>query len=73
MGSDDNGYRYDHAHTSADLTTALRSCDYVHEPRTGVRQMTDRSALSLSLALRPIETLPVSVPTRAVHAVPALP
>ncbi|MEU5646390.1 endonuclease/exonuclease/phosphatase [Streptomyces milbemycinicus] len=73
VGSDGNGYRYDHAHMSAKLATALRSCDYVHEPRTGVRRMTDRSALSLSLALRPIETLPLSVPARAVHAVPALP
>ncbi|WP_405793216.1 endonuclease/exonuclease/phosphatase family protein [Streptomyces sp. NBC_01506] len=53
VGRTGDGYRYDHAHVSADLRTGLRSCSYVHGPRTCENRLTDHSALTLSLALHP--------------------
>lgn len=70
VGRTGDGYRYDHAHVSAGLITAVHGCSYVHEPRTGADRLTDHSALSLNLSLRPVAPLPVTDPTRA--AVPAL-
>jgi exodeoxyribonuclease-3 len=70
VGRTGDGYRYDHAHVSAGLVTALLGCSYVHEPRTGANRLTDHSALSLSVALRPADPLRVTDPARA--AVPAL-
>ncbi|WP_406425830.1 hypothetical protein [Streptomyces sp. NBC_01589] len=48
VGQTGDGHRYDHAHVSADLGTAVRGCFYVHEPRTGETRLTDHSALSLT-------------------------
>ncbi|OMI33551.1 endonuclease/exonuclease/phosphatase [Streptomyces sparsogenes] len=72
VGRTGDGYRYDHAHVSARLATRLRCCSYIHEVRTGPDRLTDHSALSLSLALRPVEPRPVTVPARAAEAAPAL-
>jgi len=72
VGRTGDGYRYDHAHVSARLASSVRSCSYVHEVRTGPYRLTDHSALSLSLALRPVAPRPVSAPARAAEAVPAL-
>ncbi|MFD8509746.1 endonuclease/exonuclease/phosphatase family protein [Streptomyces antimycoticus] len=70
VGRTGDGYRYDHAHASTDLLTALRGCSYVHEVRTGTDRLTDHSALMVSLCLRPAAPLAVTNPTRA--AEPAL-
>jgi exodeoxyribonuclease-3 len=70
VGRTGDGYRYDHAHASARLVAALRDCSYVHEVRTAADRLTDHSALTVSLALRPTAPLSVTDPTRA--AEPAL-
>ncbi|WP_240529082.1 endonuclease/exonuclease/phosphatase [Streptomyces antioxidans] len=72
VGRTGDGYRYDHVHASASLAAELRACSYVHEPRTGTDRLTDHSALTVSLALRPARTLPVTDPTEAAERVPAL-
>ncbi|MER5853266.1 hypothetical protein ABT126_41640 [Streptomyces sp. NPDC002012] len=41
----------------------------MHEPRTSEPRLTDHSALSLNLALRPVALLPVTVPVHAADAV----
>ncbi|KND38834.1 endonuclease/exonuclease/phosphatase family protein [Streptomyces acidiscabies] len=64
VGKTGDGYRYDHAHVSADLAAALRGCSYVHEPRTGDDRLTDHSALSVHLAVTPAAPLPVTDPTQ---------
>ena len=33
IGRTGNGYRYDYAFVSEDLITAVRDCEYMHEPR----------------------------------------
>ncbi|MEU0396510.1 hypothetical protein ABZ208_27705 [Streptomyces sp. NPDC006208] len=70
VGRTGDGYRYDHAHVSADLVPAVHGCAYVHEPRTGPDRLTDHSALSLNLSLRPLAPLPVTNPTRAADRMP---
>lgn len=45
--------------------TALQSCAYVHDVRTGPERLTDHSALSVSLAVRPAAPLTVTAPYRA--------
>ncbi|WP_234342366.1 hypothetical protein [Streptomyces sp. NRRL B-3648] len=50
--------------------TALRGCSYVHDVRTSEDRLTDHSALTVSLTLRPAAPLTVTTPTRA--AEPAL-
>lgn len=72
VGRTGDGYRYDHAHASTGLVTALRGCSYVHDVRTGPNRLTDHSALTVSLALRPAAPLTVTDPTRADEPEPAL-
>lgn len=61
VGRTGDGYRYDHAFTSASLVDQVTECAYVHEPR--IERLTDHSALALQLAVSPLETLLVSDPT----------
>ncbi|MFF5668763.1 endonuclease/exonuclease/phosphatase [Streptomyces hygroscopicus] len=70
VGRTGDGYRYDHAHVSTSLARTVRNCTYIHEVRTGPDRLTDHSALSLSLALRPAEPLPIAA--QGTEAVPAL-
>ncbi|MFF4748868.1 endonuclease/exonuclease/phosphatase [Streptomyces sp. NPDC002514] len=72
VGRTGDGYRYDHAHVSAVLASALRACTYVHDVRTGPDRLTDHSALSVSLALHPVKPLTVTAPERAADPAPAL-
>lgn len=72
VGRTGDGYRYDHAHVSSSLVTALRGCSYVHEVRTDDERLTDHSALSVQLALTPAGLLPVTCPSRVEDLVPAL-
>lgn len=72
VGRTGDGYRYDHAHVSAQIATSARACSYVHEVRTGPDRLTDHSALSLSLALHPTAPLPVTIPVRAADVATAL-
>ncbi|MHA5049514.1 tyrosine-type recombinase/integrase [Streptomyces sp. SD15] len=72
VGRTGDGYRYDHAHASKALATALRACAYVHDVRTGQDRLTDHSALSVSLAVRPAVPLTVTAPDRAAELAPAL-
>ncbi|GAB2920345.1 endonuclease/exonuclease/phosphatase family protein [Streptomyces mayteni] len=60
VGKTGDGYRYDHAHVSANLADTIRDCHYVHEPRTQPPRLTDHSALTLRLALTPTATLPIT-------------
>ncbi|MFI6694967.1 endonuclease/exonuclease/phosphatase family protein [Streptomyces sp. NPDC050433] len=61
VGRTGDGYRYDHAFASTALADKVIACDYVHEPRTA--RLTDHSALSLQLAVTPLQPLLVSDPT----------
>ncbi|MGW4033325.1 endonuclease/exonuclease/phosphatase family protein [Streptomyces sp. NPDC004838] len=72
VGKTGDGYRYDHAHVSAGLGSALRDCLYVNEPRTRAARLTDHSALAVRLALTAAAPLPVTDPTRAEDPAPAL-
>jgi len=72
VGRTGDGYRYDHAHVSAELGDAVRGCLYVHEPRTGADRLTDHSALSLQLAVAPTASLDVTGPVGVTDATPAL-
>jgi exodeoxyribonuclease-3 len=63
VGRTGDGYRYDHAFTSA--PGEVRGCAYVHEVRTGPDRLTDHSALTVSLAPAPARRLEVSVPAPA--------
>jgi exodeoxyribonuclease-3 len=65
VGRTGDGYRYDHAHVSAELLPAVHSCSYVHEPRAGADRLTDHSALALNLSLKPLAPLPVTAPPAA--------
>ncbi|MEU3862753.1 endonuclease/exonuclease/phosphatase [Streptomyces sp. NPDC028722] len=72
VGRTGDGYRYDHAHVSAGLATAMRGCSYLHEVRAGVNRLTDHSALTMSLALRPVQPLRVRDPVVDTVTLPAL-
>lgn len=63
VGRTGDGYRYDHAHCSPALITALASCDYVHEPR--LERLSDHSALTVRLTLTPTDRLLISDPAEA--------
>lgn len=63
VGRTGDGYRYDHAHCSKDLTPLLRSCEYLHEPR--LTRLSDHSALSVCLDLAPTQPLLTSDPVKA--------
>jgi exodeoxyribonuclease-3 len=67
VGRTGDGYRYDHAHVSQTLAAVLRECSYIHDVRIGDDRLTDHSALSVSLAVRPSAPLDV-VPPLAVTA-----
>ncbi|MFG2627315.1 hypothetical protein [Streptomyces sp. NPDC048473] len=69
VGPTGDGCRYEHAHVSLDLVTSVYGCSYVHEPRTSEPRLTDHSALSLILALRPVVPLPVTGPAHAANTV----
>ncbi|WP_234021257.1 endonuclease/exonuclease/phosphatase [Streptomyces sp. Tu 6176] len=56
------GFRFDHAHVSQALAPRLGACEYVHETRTADRRLTNHSALSVSVTVRPAEPLTVTVP-----------
>lgn len=71
VGRTGDGYRYDHAHVSADLVNAVISCSYVHEPRTGSNRLTDHSGLTVSLAVPAAAPLRVTDPTKTPDAVTA--
>ena len=49
VGRTGDGYRYDHAFCSRELTGLITSCEYVHQPR--VDKLSDHSALALRLDL----------------------
>ncbi|MGH3800755.1 MAG: endonuclease/exonuclease/phosphatase family protein [Pseudonocardiaceae bacterium] len=63
VGRTGDGYRYDHAHCSADLVPLLRTCEYVHEPRQ--TRLSDHSALTVCLNLSPVAPLLTSDPVEA--------
>lgn len=60
VGRTGDGYRYDHAFCSAELSGLITSCRYVHQPRTG--SLSDHSALSMHLDLAAPDELPVGDP-----------
>ncbi|MEU1852964.1 endonuclease/exonuclease/phosphatase family protein [Streptomyces sp. NPDC019990] len=60
VGRTGDGYRYDHAHVSQALANTLHACAYVHDVRTAGDRLTDHSALSVSLGVRPTEPLAVT-------------
>ncbi|MGW0086539.1 endonuclease/exonuclease/phosphatase [Streptomyces sp. NPDC003393] len=72
VGRTGDGYRYDHAHVSSRLAYELRGCSYVHEVRTGTDRLTDHSALTVQMALRPARPLEVTDPMPVADAAPAL-
>ena len=63
VGRTGDGYRYDHAFCSAILTPAIRSCQYLHEPRTS--RLSDHSALTVGLTVQPPPALAVPDPATA--------
>ncbi|MGH3821361.1 MAG: endonuclease/exonuclease/phosphatase family protein [Pseudonocardiaceae bacterium] len=63
VGRTGDGYRYDHAHCTADLASNLLACDYIHQPR--LKRLSDHSALSVRLAVDPGEQLITSDPATA--------
>jgi hypothetical protein len=63
VGRTGDGYRYDHAHCTADLAGTLLACDYVHQPR--LDRLSDHSALSVRLAVDSGEQLITSGPAAA--------
>ncbi len=63
VGRTGDGYRYDHAHCTADLAGKLLACEYVHQPRFD--RLSDHSALSVCLAIDPGQPLLVSDPATA--------
>ncbi|WP_311766725.1 endonuclease/exonuclease/phosphatase [Streptomyces rhizosphaericus] len=66
-------HRFEQAHVSVALVTALRACSYVHEPRTRAEPLTGHSALTMSLAMRPAEPLRATDPVWPRDAAPGLP
>lgn len=69
VGRSGDGYRYDHAHCTADLASKLLTCDYIHQPR--LDRLSDHSALSARLAVDPGTPLITSDPAAA-KALPTL-
>jgi exodeoxyribonuclease-3 len=67
VGRTGDGYRYDHAFCSAALAPSVTDCWYVHQPRED--RLSDHSALTARLTLRPSPPLLVSDP--AATATPA--
>jgi exodeoxyribonuclease-3 len=63
VGRTGDGYRYDHAFCSADLTASISNCEYLHEPRHD--KLSDHSALTAGLTLQPPAVLAVSSPVTA--------
>ncbi|MGH8966625.1 MAG: hypothetical protein ACRDXB_15045 [Actinomycetes bacterium] len=63
VGRTGDGYRYDHAHCTADLARHLLACDYIHLPRSN--RLSDHSALSVRLAVNPGQSLLTSDPAAA--------
>jgi exodeoxyribonuclease-3 len=63
VGRTGDGYRYDHAHCTPDLTQHLVSCQYIHDTRT--ERLSDHSALTVRLTLTPTEPLLTSDPAEA--------
>jgi exodeoxyribonuclease-3 len=63
VGRTGDGYRYDHAFCSAELTDLIASCRYVHQPRMG--SLFDHSALTMHLDLAAPDELPVGDPAAA--------
>jgi exodeoxyribonuclease III len=63
VGRTGDGYRYDHAHCSPTLTTALTSCEYIHETR--LERLSDHSGLTVRLNLTPTDPLLTSDPAEA--------
>ncbi len=64
VGRTGDGYRYDHVFCSAVLAPSIAGCKYVHEPRAD--RLSDHSALTARLTLRPPAALLVSDPVAAV-------
>lgn len=62
VGRTGDGYRYDHTFASTALQDRLVGCEYVDDFRT-TEFLSDHSALSARLALRPVGALLVSDPT----------
>jgi exodeoxyribonuclease-3 len=60
VGRTGDGYRYDHLHTSTDLTATVLDCTYIHQPR--LDRLTDHSGLSARLAIDPGPRLVTSDP-----------
>lgn len=63
VGRTGDGYRYDHAHCTADLASRLADCAYLHQPR--LDRLSDHSALTVRLTLDPGERLITSDPAAA--------
>jgi exodeoxyribonuclease-3 len=63
VGRTGDGYRYDHAFCSGSLIPAVSSCGYLHEPRHD--GLSDHSALTADLTVRPPSALAVSDPVTA--------
>jgi exodeoxyribonuclease III len=61
VGRTGDGYRYDHAFCSRELTGLVTSCQYVHQPRSD--KLSDHSALALYLDLAAPQILAVGNPT----------
>lgn len=47
VGTDGQGFRFDHAFITADLLTSTQRCEYVHEPRE--TELTDHSAMAIEI------------------------
>jgi exodeoxyribonuclease III len=63
VGRTGDGYRYDHAHCTKDLTTELTTCEYIHEPR--ITRLSDHSALTVRLTRSGTNPLLTSDPVEA--------
>jgi exodeoxyribonuclease III len=64
----DLGYRYDHAHSSAQLLPLLQGCEYVHQTRDVLAdgsRLTDHSGLAVRLAMTATTPLLTSDPATA--------
>jgi exodeoxyribonuclease III len=63
VGRTGDGYRYDHVHCTTDLAATLVSCGYLDQTR--VDRLSDHSALSVRLAIKPSTPLITSAPATA--------
>jgi exodeoxyribonuclease III len=71
----DLGYRYDHAHCSAQLLPLLQGCEYVHQTRDVLAdgsRLTDHSGLAVRLAMTARAPLLISDPATAATSEPGL-